>query len=214
MSSFLLLFFLITKTYSLYWFFDPGNEKCFIQPISQETLVVALYKSLHHSELHSSQKISVTIYDPFGAKIYSEYLDKEEGRIVFVSEFEGNHKMCFFINKLTESYGNIENINNKKRFGIEIHIDIDHEAHDYESLARREHLSEMEAEINRLMDYVKSIKKEQTYQKKKEEEFRSTSEQINTNIIYWSIFQMTILCILTIIQVFHLKKFFQKKKLV
>ena len=69
-------------------------------------------------------------------------------------------------------------------------------------------------ELRRLIDKIRSIRNEQSYQKKREEEFRDTSESTNGKIIWWSLLQTGVLVLCGIFQIWHLKRFFTTKKLV
>ena len=55
---------------------------------------------------------------------------------------------------------------------------------------------------------------EMHYQRKREEEFRNTSESTNSRVMWWSIFQTSIMLFSTLWQIRHLKTFFEEKKLV
>lgn len=72
----------------------------------------------------------------------------------------------------------------------------------------------IEVELRRLIDKIRSIRNEQSYQKKREEEFRDTSESTNGKIIWWSLLQTFVLVLCGIFQIWHLKRFFTTKKLV
>merc|ERR1711902_305495 len=84
---------------------------------------------------------------------------------------------------------NNNNNNNPRDYKMEIHIDSGEHAHDYDKLARVEHLSTIEVELRRLNDKIRAIRNEQQYQKQREEEFRDTSEQTNSQVLWWSVFQ-------------------------
>lgn len=102
----------------------------------------------------------------------------------------------------------------KYEYRMEIHIDSGDHAHDYSKLARVEHLSTIEVELRRLNDKIRAIRNEQQYQKKREEEFRNTSEATNSKVVWWSVIQTIVLVLCGLFQIWHLKRFFTSKKIV
>eukprot|EP01083_Nonionella_stella_P013106 36958_1 len=198
---------LLYTSEALYWLLPSATEKCFIEEIPAETLVVVTYKSLDHSQLRSDQGLFALIRDPFDNVVSEQALPESEGRIAFSSEHAGDHRVCFGINSRD---GNRDN----KDFKMEIHIDSGDHAHDYDKLARVEHLSTIEVELRRLNDKIRAIRNEQQYQKQREEEFRDTSENTNWKVVLWSIVQTVVLVLCGLFQIWHLKQFFTSKKLV
>lgn len=71
----------------------------------------------------------------------------------------------------------------------------------------------VEVELRKLTVKVMEILKERRYQKKREEEFRNTSESSNARVMWWSIFELALITGLSIAQVHVLQRFFQKKKI-
>jgi len=201
------LFYLIDVINGLYWLLPSNMEKCFLEEIPAETLVVVTYKSLDHSVLTQNQGLFALIRDPFDNIISEQALPESEGRIAYSSEHAGDHRICFGINN------NGQNIN-PREYKMEIHIDSGEHAHDYDKLARVEHLSTIEVELRRLNDKIRAIRNEQQYQKQREEEFRDTSESTNYKVVIWSIIQTVVLIACGLFQIWHLKSFFTSKKLV
>merc|ERR1739842_237065 len=146
------------------------------------------------------------VRDPFDNVISEQVLVENEGRIAFSSEHSGDHRICFGINN--DGYAD------DREYKMEIHIDSGEHAHDYDKLARVEHLSTIEVELRRLNDKIRAIRNEQQYQKQREEEFRNTSESTNKKVITWSMLQTAVLVCCGIFQIWHLKNFFTTKKLV
>jgi hypothetical protein len=85
---------------------------------------------------------------------------------------------------------------------------------DYNEVAKREHLTELEVEVRRLNDKVKDILREQGYQREREVAFRNTSESTNSRVMWWSILQMGIMAASTVFSAFTLQRFFKSKKVV
>ena len=205
-TSLLIILFAFCRASALYWLLPSDQEKCFLEEIPAETLVVVTYKSLDHAQLANGQDLFAMVRDPFDNVISEQVLIENEGRIAFSSEHSGDHRVCFGINT--------EQNNDLREYKMEIHIDSGEHAHDYDKLARVEHLSTIEVELRRLNDKIRAIRNEQQYQKQREEDFRDTSEATNANVVWWSIAQTIVLVACGLFQIWHLKQFFAAKKLV
>ena len=204
--SLLTLCVVISCIDSLYWLLPANLEKCFLEEIPGETLVVVTYKSLDHERLSEDSGLLVLVRDPFDNIVSEQALTEAEGRVAFTSEHQGAHRICFGLQGDGDGRGD--------EFKMESHIDSGEHAHDYDKLARVEHLSTIEVELRRLNDKIRAIRNEQQYQKQREEEFRNTSENTNWKVIVWSVLQTVVLVLCGLFQIWHLKQFFTSKKLV
>lgn len=84
-----LLSFLFTPCASLYWLLTSEDDKCFIEEVPLETLVVVTYTSLDHHTLGNGQRMLAVVTDPFGSILSEQMLEKETGKIAFSSEHSG-----------------------------------------------------------------------------------------------------------------------------
>lgn len=73
---------------------------------------------------------------------------------------------------------------------VDLALNVGEMAVDYTEVAKREHLTGLEVEIRKLNDKLRDIMKEVEYQRRREEEFRSTSESTNSRVQWWSIAQV------------------------
>ena len=101
-----------------------------------------------------------------------------------------------------------------EKFKFHLDIQVGESSIDYTALAKKEHLSDVEIRVRKLADRITSITNEMHYQRSREEEFRNTSESTNGRVMWWSIFQTTVMLLSTLWQIKHLKTFFEEKKLV
>lgn len=147
----------------------------------------------------------VEIRDPEDKVILSKAYSSE-GRFSFTSHTPGEHVVCLYSNSTRWFAGG----------QLRVHLDIQVGEHaiDYQNVAQKEKLSELQLRIRQLMDQVEQISKEQNYQRYREERFRSTSESTYSRVLWWSLSQTVILITMGIWQMRHLKSFFEAKKLV
>ncbi|KAI2801805.1 hypothetical protein RDWZM_000728 [Blomia tropicalis] len=198
--------------YGLYFHIGETERKCFIEEVPDETLVVGNYKCQLFDPntggfMPSSPGIGmhVEIRDPEDKVILSKAYSSE-GRFSFTSHTPGEHVVCLYSNSTRWFAGG----------QLRVHLDIQVGEHaiDYQNVAQKEKLSELQLRIRQLMDQVEQISKEQNYQRYREERFRSTSESTYSRVLWWSLSQTVILITMGIWQMRHLKSFFEAKKLV
>ncbi|KAI9190070.1 p24 complex component [Blastocladiella emersonii ATCC 22665] len=68
--------------------------------------------------------------------------------------------------------------------------------------------------VNELSRDIHAIKEEQQYLVVRERQHRSTAEDINTRVMWWSLFQTAMLVAVCLFQVYYLKHFFEVKRVV
>ncbi|CAG8690204.1 2713_t:CDS:2 [Rhizophagus irregularis] len=119
-------------------------------------------------------------------------------------------------------YGRKRDIDGESRFRpdpkyhrtIDLDIDVGAEAIDYNALAQAEKLKPMEAELRKLEQVVQEIVDEMEYLRRREARMRDTNESTNERVKWFSLGSMFVLVGLGAWQIFYLKKFFQKKRLI
>jgi len=207
----LLVAYWTRTTAALYFHIGETERKCFIEEIPDETMVMGRYK--------------VQLYDP-NTKGYGDYpnigmhveakdpdekvilskLYTSEGMFTFTSHSPGEHMICLYSNSSAWFSG----------AQLRVHLDIQVGEHtqDYQQIATKDKLNELQLRVRQLMDQVEQITKEQNYQRYREERFRQTSESTNSRVLWWSIGQTVVLVLTGVWQMRNLKGFFEAKKLV
>jgi len=207
-----LLFLQLHLVHSLYFHIRETERKCFIEEVPDETLVVGKYKvqlfdkdSNDYLPTTHGIGMHVEVKDP-EQKIVLSKLYSSEGRFSFTTHMPGEHLICLYSNSSAWFGGG----------NLRVHLDIEVGEHaiDYNELAGKEKLTELQLRVRQLLDQVEQISKEQNYQRYREERFRATSESTNQRVFWWSIAQLSVLILTGLWQMRHLKKFFEAKKLV
>jgi hypothetical protein len=194
--------------------FDTNNItiSIFTEEVPDDTLVVGNYKCQLFDPntggfMPASPGIGmhVEIRDPEDKVILSKVYSSE-GRFSFTSHTPGEHVICLYSNSSRWFSGG----------QLRVHLDIQVGEHaiDYQNVAQKEKLSELQLRVRQLLDQVEQITKEQNYQRYREERFRQTSESTNSRVLWWSLAQTVILLSMGFWQMKHLKGFFEAKKLV
>ena len=197
---------------ALYFHIAETEQKCFIEEVPAETMIVGKYKT----ELYEPTRagwipttpgigMHVEVKNPQNKIILSRQY-AAEGRFTFTAHDAGEHVICIGTNS-TRWFGGSK---------LRVHLDIsigDHTV-DYAQIAAKEKLTELQLRIRQLLDQVEQITKEQAYQRVREERFRHVSESTNARVLWWSLGQTIVLILMGVWQMRHLKSFFEAKKLV
>ncbi|NXP16922.1 TMD11 protein, partial [Scytalopus superciliaris] len=190
------------------------EEKCIIEDLPSDTLVVGNYKvqrwDIHkHDFLESAPGLGmfVTVSTPSGEVLLSK-LYGSQGTFSFTSYLSGEHIICFQSNstRLLAIAGS----------KLRIHLDIRVGEHflDESAVQAKEKVDEVNVRLEHLIEQIQHVSKEQDYEREREEKFRKTSEETNSNILWWAIVQTLILIFVGIWQIKSLRDFFIAKKLV
>ena len=174
-----------------------------------ETHIRAEYAS---PDTTDGKHVAYTIYGPRdaegnqGAPLVEDQC-KEKGVLSFDSKVDGEHWICLRIDQ--KEFAVPEEL---MKFQLKVSIGTD--SFDYVELAKREHLDDLELKVMKLRDRVRGIQKQQDYMKRKDFQFRNTSESNNSRVMWVSLLQIGIWIFSAVIQVRHLRHYFHKKKLV
>ncbi|XP_009998529.1 PREDICTED: transmembrane emp24 domain-containing protein 11-like [Chaetura pelagica] len=199
---------------ALYFHSAEREEKCIIEDVPSDTLVIGNYKvqrwDIHqHEFLESAPGLGmfVTVTAP-SAEVQMSKLYGPQGTFSFTSEMSGEHIICLQSN----STRFVAFAGSKLR----IHLDIRVGEHffDESAVQAKDKVNEVKLRLEHLIEQVYHVTKEQNYEREREEKFRKTSEETNSNILWWAIAQTLILIFIGIWQIKSLRDFFISKKLV
>lgn len=201
---------LLQPVFGLYIYVTDGQQKCFIEEVPAETLIVGTYKNPDFVPYgrpdFNGVGLKLNVQDPANNMVLTKALDVE-GKFAFTSAAGGEYQLCFSTNS-SRWFGQ------PKKFRFDIKLDVGETGIDYQEVAKREHLSDLEVEIRKLNDKVKDIIREQQYQRGRETSFRNTSESTNDRVKWWSIFQTVVMVTAGVWQIWHIKRFLKNKKIV
>eukprot|EP00054_Salpingoeca_dolichothecata_P016138 m.94067 g.94067 ORF g.94067 m.94067 type:complete len:215 (-) comp21836_c0_seq3:35-679(-) len=195
----------------LYFHIKETEERCFIEEVPDETMVVGRYKTQKmlpdgsFAPSSGGTGIHVEVHDPSDSVLMSKDYEAE-GRFTFNSHEAGEHVICMHTNS-TRWFGGAT---------LRVHLDlrIGEASNDYDVISKKEKLTSVETRLYQLVAQVKQISSEQAYQRTREATFREISESTNQRVLWWSVGQAIILIFTASWQLHHLKSFFEAKKLV
>jgi uncharacterized radical SAM superfamily protein len=86
-------------------------------------------------------------------------------------------------------------------------------ATDWASVAKKEHLDSLTLELRRLEDSIREVYSEMLLLQQREQEMRDISEVTNSRVAWYSIASLLICVLSGIWQLWYLRRFFKRKKL-
>ncbi|PKA65648.1 Transmembrane emp24 domain-containing protein p24delta3 [Apostasia shenzhenica] len=186
------------------WINLPASgTKCVSEEIQPNVVVLADYMVISDDPSHDQTTISAKVTSPYGNTLHQ----KEKvsvGQFAFTTSEAGNYLACFWIDSGGQSAG--ASVNLDWKIGIA--------AKDWDSVAKKEKIEGVELELRKLEAQVQAIRQNLLYLKSKESDMRVVSEKTNARVAWFSIMSIGVSVVVSVLQLWHLKGFFQKKKLI
>ncbi|KAL5704288.1 hypothetical protein ACHQM5_022736 [Ranunculus cassubicifolius] len=199
-----LLSVLLPKGESIWLNLPATGTKCVSEEIHNNVVVLADYAVLAEDRVHEIPTISAKVTSPYGNNLH--HLENvTHGQFAFTTNEAGNYLACFWIDGHNPA-GQSASVNLDWKTGIA--------AKDWESVARKEKIEGVELELRKLEGAVEAIHENLLYLKSREADMREVSELTNSRVAWFSIVSLGICIGLAVFQLWHLKHFFQKKKLI
>ncbi|KAF9365515.1 vesicle coat component [Mortierella sp. NVP85] len=187
---------------------DDAQPVCVSHYVDEETQVVIKVKAGPGSH----QKVSLEVEDSSvhqNQLFRKDSLTEEFQRIAFLNK-EASDVVACFTNTLAKNYKPDARYSRM----IDVDFEIGAEAIDYVKMAEQEKLKPMEVELRKLEDQVGEILRNMEHLKAREERMRNTNESTNERVKWFSTLTMCVLVVLGLWQIFYLKRFFRKKRLI
>ncbi|KAF9208560.1 vesicle coat component [Haplosporangium sp. Z 27] len=187
---------------------DDANPLCVSHYVDEETQVVV--KVVVGPGVHQKTSLEISDDSEHMNQLWrKDSLSEELQRATFLTKHAGDVVACF-TNVLSNGY----RPDPKYKRTIDIDFEIGSDTIDYELLAKQEALKPMELELRKLEDMVKDILENMEHLQDREVKMRNTNESTNERVKYFSSLTMFVLVALGVWQVFYLKQFFRKKRLI
>ncbi|MED6180295.1 hypothetical protein PIB30_008790 [Stylosanthes scabra] len=177
-------------------------------PLFQLSLLLFLF-------LFSSTKIESLRFDLQSShtKCISEEIKSNSmtvGKYSIVNHNDGNplpdsHRITV---RVTSSYGNNYHYGEKVQSGNFAFVA------DWSNVAKKGQVDVMELELKKLYETVSSIHDEMFYLREREEEMQELNRTTNTRMFWLSLLSLIVCLSVAGLQLWHLKSFFEKKKLI
>ncbi|MBA0782163.1 hypothetical protein Gotri_003025 [Gossypium trilobum] len=181
----------------------PTGTKCVSEEIQSNVVVLSDYVVVSDDHGHVPT-ISAKVTSPYGNNLHHKE-NVTHGQFAFTTQEAGNYLACFWTDSHTRGAGEVS-VNIEWKTGIA--------AKDWESVARKEKIEGVELELRKLEGAVEAIHENLLYLRDREAEMRTTSENTNSRVAWFSIMSLGICIVVSGSQIWYLKRYFQKKKLI
>ncbi|GAB2271480.1 hypothetical protein Dimus_006319 [Dionaea muscipula] len=183
------------------WISLPSSGmKCVSEEMQNNVVVLADYFVIDE-EGHSAPTVGAKVTTPYGNVIHNKE-NVTHGQFAFTTSEIGTYSACFW----SDGGQAAATLSLDWKIGIA--------AKDWDSVAKKEKIEGVELELRKLEEIVESVHENLIYIKNREAEMREVSEKTNTRVAYFSIMSIGICIGVSGFQVWHLKRYFQKKKLI
>ncbi|KAH7518244.1 transmembrane emp24 domain-containing protein p24delta3 [Ziziphus jujuba] len=181
----------------------PSGTKCVSEEIQNNVVVLGDY-AVVSEEQPLTPTISVKVTSPYGNNLHKRE-NTTHGQFAFTTHEAGNYLSCFWVDGYNHGGGDVS-VNLDWKTGIA--------AKDWESVARKEKIEGVELELRKLEGSVEAIHENLLYLKSREADMRNVSEKTNSRVAWYSMMSLAVCIAVSTLQLWHLKRFFQKKKLI
>lgn len=192
---------LARSTLGLYFYLDPNVQKCFLEELPNDTVVVGHYMteewdtSLQRFVVKDDMAVHITVREVREDHIVTSSRGPPEGKFAFTSHEPGDHKICMqaiFDGRAPQQ--------------IRMHLDIViGDAKPDNSHRDKSHVNDLAQRVRDLNAQLRDIRREQQYQREREAEFRNLSESTNSRALWWSSLQLVTLLGACVWQLRHLR---------
>ncbi|XP_041014751.1 transmembrane emp24 domain-containing protein p24delta3-like [Juglans microcarpa x Juglans regia] len=187
------------------WLTVPtATTKCVSEEIQNNVVVLGDYVVISDDPSHPIPTISAKVTSPYGNNLHHKE-NATHGQFAFTTHEAGNYLVCFWVDGSKPGGGDVS-VNLDWRTGIA--------AKDWESVAKKEKIEGVELELRKLEGAVEAIHENLLYLKGREAEMRTVSEKTNARVAWFSTMSLGVCIAVSALQLWHLKRFFHKKKLI
>lgn len=176
-------------------------RKCLQEDVDKDQLVVGEYTVSETDAI----KVNLEITDSRGHPVYRKE-DAAKGKFAFTSDDYDVFELCFKTTLVPQHRAD-------STVEIDLAVKVGVEARSYEELAKVEKLKPIEANLKRLEDLAAAVVKSFAIMKEREREHRDTNEVTAERMLTFSLVSIGCLVVFGIWQVWYLRRYFQKKKL-
>ncbi|MCO5592772.1 hypothetical protein L7F22_046775 [Adiantum nelumboides] len=142
------------------------------------------------------------VTSPYGTVLHNAEM-VQSGKFGFTTSEAGIDMVCFWLPA--------------SQTGLTLYVELDWKvglaAKDWDAVARKDRIEGIELELLKLQDAVDSIHGTLLYMKEREKEMRSVNEYTNTRVAWYGITSLFVSLAVTGWQLWYLRSFFERKKL-
>ncbi|OVA08956.1 GOLD [Macleaya cordata] len=204
---FILLGLLSTVAQSIRFDLQSGHTKCISEEIKSNAMTVGNYHVINPdagngNPIPDSHKLTVRVTSSYGNNFHTGD-NVHSGHFAFTAAETGDYMACFW--------------SPEQKQPVTVTVDFDWKtgfsAKDWSNVAKKGQVDVMEVELKKLEDTVQSIHEEMFYLREREEEMQEMNRATTTRMAWLSFLSLFICLSVAGLQLWHLKSFFERKKL-
>ncbi|KAJ4761990.1 Transmembrane emp24 domain-containing protein 10 [Rhynchospora pubera] len=187
---------------------ESGRTKCITEEIKKNSMSVGKYSvvGLTSEDEHITVRVTSPYVNRAGYVGHLHYAEEvESGNFAFTAMQQGDFLACFWLSKPYHNPPIRVTIDFEWKSGIS--------SRDWKFVAKERNIIAMEKELMNMGDMVKSIHEEMAYLREREQEMQDLNRKINTRMARLSFLSLTIIASVVMLQLWYLKTFFEKTKI-
>ncbi|PKI47908.1 hypothetical protein CRG98_031692 [Punica granatum] len=185
---------------------NSGQGKCISEEIKANAMTVGKYSIVNPNEGHplpDDYRITVKVTSPHGNNYHNGH-HVSSGNFAFTATESGDYSTCFYVYDRKPPRALI----------IEFDWTTGVAATDWISVAKKGQLDAMQVELKKLYHTVISIQEEMFYLREREQEMQKLNRSTNSKMVTLGYLSLLICLSVAGLQFWHLKTYFERKKLV
>eukprot|EP00029_Vermamoeba_vermiformis_P003162 TRINITY_DN13538_c0_g1_i1.p1 TRINITY_DN13538_c0_g1~~TRINITY_DN13538_c0_g1_i1.p1 ORF type:complete len:204 (-),score=60.05 TRINITY_DN13538_c0_g1_i1:101-712(-) len=198
---FLVLLAVIAAAYAVQFDIAPGGIRCFTDQFDKGEIISG---NVNVQGLTQMQ-LQFWVDNPMKTRLHNTD-DVSEGTFAFAADIEGQYDFCFIDSPRP---GFPLNSNLQRRVSLSYTVQRDNKKNE----GTKETLKPLEQKLKKIEDMTNDIREELRHHREREAEHRNSSETQNARVAYLTVFTVISLGVLSVAQIYYLRRFFQRKKL-
>ncbi|RID64028.1 hypothetical protein BRARA_E02987 [Brassica rapa] len=191
------------------WLTVPSSsERCVYEEIHANVVVVVDYLCIDQNNIGLGPTLDVRVNSAYGKELYKK-TNETHGQFAFTTSESGTYLACFLIHHDQTHYtasNSTAIVNIDWKMGIQ--------TKDWDAVAKKEKIEGVELELRKSSERITEIRANILYLKFRESAMREVNEKTNKRVAQLSFISLGLCLIVSLFQVWHLKRFFLKKKLI
>ncbi|XP_010492758.1 PREDICTED: transmembrane emp24 domain-containing protein p24delta6-like [Camelina sativa] len=190
------------------WLSVPtSGVKCVYEEIQADVVVVLDYMCIDEGFTQLGPTLDVQVTSPYGKELYKT-VNVTYGQAAFTTSESGTFLACLSMHHDQTHHS----LNNSVIVNIDWKIGI--RTKDWDSVAKKEKIEGVELAVRKSTEIVSGIKANILYLRLREAYMRDINEKTNKRVAHLSLMSLGLAICVSVIQVWHLKRYFLKKKLI
>ena len=198
---------LVASVSAINFYLQEGTDKCFIMDLTGGSVILGEYNLIDPppADAPETAAIALKVTDPSALAIVTRAV-RGAGKFSFTSQVQGPHRIC-----LTSPSGGWFGSAKKSRFSLKLDTTDDNLTHD--KIVSKEEIGHLKEISSQIVTRLQEVEKGQEYSRENEAKFRDDSEDINSLIMWFTIFQTLVILVAGVWQILSLRSFFISRKI-